>query len=164
MREIKCIKQCSDRKRWHIWQRLILPQALFLRLHWDVSARLCEHLHTNTIASGMKLYFMTDTHSLREHKVHVCSNNVLIKMTKWMSPYWDNKSLLTPYLTLPDSLSSTFRLFPSLLLKIHAFPTWYLVWKGRGGKFGKTWIQTKVDRVKKTFKHVLYHLRHCSCF
>ncbi len=137
-----------------------VPPAALRRL----CQTLCEHLHTNKIGSGMKLYFMTDTHSLREQKVHVCSNNVLIKMAKWMSPYWDNKSLPTPYLTLPNSLSSTFRLFPSLLLKIHAFPTWYLVRKGRGEKFSKTWIRTKVDRVKKDFQHVLYHLRHWSCF
>ncbi len=60
---------------------------------------------------------------------------IVIQIAKWMSPYWDNKSLPTSTLTLPDTLSSTFRLFPSLLLKIHAFPMWYLIWKGREKKF-----------------------------
>ncbi len=37
------------------------------------------------------------------------------------SPYWENKVLPTPTLTLPDTLFSTFRLFPSFLLTIDAF-------------------------------------------
>ncbi len=31
---------------------------------------------------------------------------------KWMPPYWDNKALPTPTLTLPDTLFSTFLFFP----------------------------------------------------
>ncbi len=47
-----------------------------------------------------------------------------------MPPYW-NKALPTLTLTLPDTLFSTFLLFPSILLKINAFPMWYEIWKGR---------------------------------
>ncbi len=48
-----------------------------------------------------------------------------------MPPYWDNKALPTPTLTLPDTLFSTFWLFPSFLLKINAFPMRYEIWKER---------------------------------
>ncbi len=48
-----------------------------------------------------------------------------------MPPYWDNKALPTPTLTLPDTLFSTFWLFPSFLLKINAFLMRYEIWKGR---------------------------------
>ncbi len=48
-----------------------------------------------------------------------------------MPPYWDNKALPAPTLTLPDTLLSTFWLFPSFLLKINAFPMRYEIWKGR---------------------------------
>ncbi len=74
---------------------------------------------------------------------------ILIKIAKWISPYWDNKSLPTPTLTLPDTLSSTFRLFTSLLLKIYAFATWYLIWKGREKSSAKCRFKMQVDHVKK---------------
>ncbi len=45
--------------------------------------------------------------------------------------YWDNKALPTPTLTLPDTLFSTFWLFPSFLLKTNAFLMRYEIWKGR---------------------------------
>ncbi len=48
-----------------------------------------------------------------------------------MPPYWDNKTLPTPTLTLLDTLFSTFWLFPSFLLKINAFLMRYEIWKGR---------------------------------
>ncbi len=48
-----------------------------------------------------------------------------------MPIYWDNKALPTPTLTLPDTLFSTFLLFPSFLLQIHAFPLRYEICKGR---------------------------------
>ncbi len=41
---------------------------------------------------------------------------MLIQIIKWMSPYWDNKALPTPTLTLPDTLFATFLLFPSFLM------------------------------------------------
>ncbi len=56
--------------------------------------------------------------SIVVHYKTVCSNNVLsvnyslIQIIKWMPPYWDNKALPTPTLTLPDTLFSTFWLFP----------------------------------------------------
>ncbi len=37
---------------------------------------------------------------------------ILIQIIKWMPPYWYNKALPTPTLTLPDTLFSTFWLFP----------------------------------------------------
>ncbi len=46
---------------------------------------------------------------------------ILIQIIKCMPPYWDNKATLTPTLTLPDTLFSTFLLFPSFLLQINAF-------------------------------------------
>ncbi len=58
-----------------------------------------------------------------------------------------------PSLHLPDTLFSTFRLFPSFLLKINAFPMWYEIWKARKKMFSKRWIQTQVDRVKKYLFH-----------
>ncbi len=54
-----------------------------------------------------------------------------------MPPYWYNKALYTPTLTLPDTLFSSFWLFPSFLLKINAFTLRYEIWKGRKKKFGK---------------------------
>ncbi len=51
-----------------------------------------------------------------------------------MPPYWYNKALYTPTLTLPDTLFSTFWLFPSFLLKINAFTMRYEIWKGREKK------------------------------
>ncbi len=50
-----------------------------------------------------------------------------------MPPYWYNKALYTPTLTLPD-IFSTFWLFPSFLLKINAFTMRYEIWKGREKK------------------------------
>ncbi len=75
---------------------------------------------------------------------------------KWMPPYWDNKALPKPTLTLPDTLISTFLLFPSFLLKIIAFPMQYEIWKGRNF-WGQKADSNSVDRVKK---HASYHLRH----
>ncbi len=37
---------------------------------------------------------------------------ILIQIIKWMPPYWYNKALPAPTLTLPDTLFSTFWLFP----------------------------------------------------
>ncbi len=53
-----------------------------------------------------------------------------------MPPYWDNKSLPTPSLTLPDTLFSPFYYFINLL-KINAFPMPYEIWKGRKLKSAK---------------------------
>ncbi len=47
-----------------------------------------------------------------------------------MPPYWDNKALPTPTLTLPDTFIFNF-LIISFLLKINAFPVRYEIWKGR---------------------------------
>ncbi len=83
-----------------------------------------------------------------------------------MLPYWYNKALYTPTLTLPDTLFSTFWLFPSFLLKINAFTMRYEIWKGREKKkrSAKGGIEPLVDRVKKTWL-VIYHLCHWSwCF
>ncbi len=44
------------------------------------------------------------------------------------------KALSAPTLTLPDTLFSTFWLFPSFLLKINAFTMRYEIWKGREKK------------------------------
>ncbi len=38
---------------------------------------------------------------------------IFIQIIKYMPPYWDNKALPTPNLNLPDTLFSTFLLFPS---------------------------------------------------
>ncbi len=64
-----------------------------------------------------------------------------------MPPYWDNKALPAPTLTLPDTLFATFWLFPSFLLKINAFLMWFEIWKGRKNVCQK-WIRTWVDRIK----------------
>ncbi len=75
------------------------------------------------------------------------------------------KAPSAPTLTLPDTLFSTFWLFPSFLLKINAFTMRYEIWKGREKKkFGqsvKGGIEPLVDRVKKTWL-VIYHLHHWS--
>ncbi len=47
------------------------------------------------------------------------------------------KALSAPTLTLPDTLFSTFWLFPSFLLKINAFTMRFEIWKGREKK--KSW-------------------------
>ncbi len=78
------------------------------------------------------------------------------------------KALSAPTLTLPDTLFSTFWLFPSFLLKINAFTMRYEIWKGREkkkfGQSAKGGIEPLVDRVKKILL-VIYHLRHRSwCF
>ncbi len=54
-----------------------------------------------------------------------------------MPPYWFNKALPTPTLTLPDTLFSYFWSFPSFLLKINAFLMWYEIWKGRKKSLAK---------------------------
>ncbi len=61
-----------------------------------------------------------------------------------MPPYWDTKALLHPNPT--QYLFSTFKLFPSFLLKINAFPIRFE--KGEK-KFGQRWIRTRVDHVNK---------------
>ncbi len=75
------------------------------------------------------------------------------------------KALSAPTLTLPDTLFSTFWLFPSFLLKINAFTMRYEIWKGREKKkFGQRRDRTLVDRFKKRW-HTIYHLHHWSwCF
>ncbi len=72
------------------------------------------------------------------------------------------KALYTPTLTLPNTLFSTFWLFPSFLLKINAFTIFE---KGEKKKSSaKGGIEPLVDRVKKTWL-VIYHLCHWSwCF
>ncbi len=53
------------------------------------------------------------------------------------------KALSAPTLTLPDTLFSTFWLFPSFLLKMNAFTMRYEIWKGREKKkFGQRQDQT----------------------
>ncbi len=73
------------------------------------------------------------------------------------------KALSAPTLTLPDTLFSTFWLFPSFLLKINAFTMRFEIWKGREKKksSAKSGIEPLVDRVKETWL-VIYHLRHWS--
>ncbi len=73
------------------------------------------------------------------------------------------KALSAPTLTLPDTLFSTFWLFPSFLLKINAFTMRFEIWKGREKKnsSAKGGIEPLVDRVKKTLL-VIYHLHHWS--
>ncbi len=58
---------------------------------------------------------------------------------------------LSPPYTYPnptDTLSSTFWLFPSFLLKINAFLMWYEIWKGRK-IVCKRRVWTRVDGIKK---------------
>ncbi len=74
-----------------------------------------------------------------------------------MPPYWVNKALPTPSLTLPGTLFSTCWLFHSFLLRINAFPMWYEIWKGRKKRFGKRWVWTRLDCIKK---HAPYQLHH----
>ncbi len=71
---------------------------------------------------------------------------ILIQIIKWMPPYWDNKALPTPTLTLPDTLFSTFWLFPSFFIE-NKCPSDVM---GDKKKSGKRWIQIRVDHVKKT--------------
>ncbi len=52
-----------------------------------------------------------------------------------MPPY--NKALPTPTLTLPNTLFSTFWLFPSFPLKINAFTMRDEIWKGRKKSLAK---------------------------
>ncbi len=71
-----------------------------------------------------------------------------------MPPYWDNKALPTPTLTLPDTFS-TFWLFPSFLLKNKCFSD--VIWnlKREKKKFAKRQIRTRVDRVKMSMTQAL---------
>ncbi len=48
----------------------------------------------------------------RDNNYVLSVNYNLIQIIKWMPPYWYNKALPTPTLTLPDTLFSTFWLFP----------------------------------------------------
>ncbi len=75
---------------------------------------------------------------------------------KWMPPYWVNKTLPTPTLTLPDNLFSTFSLFPSFLLKINAFPMRYEIWKGRKKSLAKGGCQPALTASKNM------HLTICT--
>ncbi len=64
-----------------------------------------------------------------------------------MPPYWDNKALPTPTLTLPDTFIFNF-LIIFIFIEINAFPVRYEIWKGEK-KFGKRRARTLVYRVKK---------------
>jgi len=49
--------------------------------------------------------------SILVHYKTVRNNNlmyILIQIIKWMSPYWDNKALPTPTVTLPESFICNF--------------------------------------------------------
>ncbi len=48
-----------------------------------------------------------------------------------MPPYWDNKALPTPTLTLPDTFIFNFLIISFILLKINDFSMRYEIWKGR---------------------------------
>ncbi len=66
------------------------------------------------------------------------------------------KALSAPTLTLPDTLFSTFWLFPSFLLKINAFTMRYEIWKGREKKkFGQRWDRTAGRSRQKDIAHDL---------
>ncbi len=78
---------------------------------------------------------------LQSHKME-CNNNVLIQIMKWMPPYWENKYLSTPTLTL------TYLIF--IENKPHSDVIWYL--KREKKEFGKRWIRTRVDHIKKKKK------------
>ncbi len=65
-----------------------------------------------------------------------------------MPPYRDNKALPTHTLTLPDTLFSTFWLFPSFLLKINAFLMRYEIWKGRNFFCQKAGANRALDFVR----------------
>ncbi len=84
-------------------------------------------------------------------------NYNLIQIIKWMPPYWDNKALPTPTLTLPDTFIFYFLIisFISIENKCLSDAMWDL--KRNKKKFGKRRARTRVDRVKK---HAPYHLRH----
>ncbi len=77
-------------------------------------------------------------------------------MDATLLPYWENKALATPTLTLPDSLLIISFIF---VKKINAFLMWSEIWKGRKKKFAKRQIRTCVDRVKRR-RYTPYHLRH----
>ncbi len=78
-----------------------------------------------------------------------------------MPPYWDNKALPTPTLTLPDTSFSPFWLFPSFLLKIIAFPMWYEIWKGRKFFLAKDGFELGSISSKR-LRYALYQLCHWS--
>ncbi len=66
------------------------------------------------------------------------------------------KALSAPTLTLPDTLFSTFWLFPSFLLKINAFTMRYEIWKGREKKkIGQRWDRTTGRSRQKDMTHDL---------
>ncbi len=66
------------------------------------------------------------------------------------------KALSAPTLTLPDTLFSTFWLFPSFLLKINAFTMRYEIWKGREKKkIGQRWDRTTGRSCQKDMTHDL---------
>ncbi len=69
-----------------------------------------------------------------------------------MPPYWENKALPTPTLTLC--------LFPSFLLKINAFPMRYDIWKGRKKVFGSNSGQSRQKAHIYTFLKCVDHPNH----
>ncbi len=85
---------------------------------------------------------------------------ILIQIIKSMPPYWDNKALPTPTLTLPYILFSTFWLFSLSLLKNKCFSDCNLEFE-KEKKIGKRRIRTRVDRFKRVW-HTLYHLHYWS--
>ncbi len=79
-----------------------------------------------------------------------------------MLPYWDNKFLPSPALTLPVTFS-TFRLFASFYWKMKKNFLYRDV-KRVKNEFGKRQIRTQVDLVKmKNALHTLNHLHHWRC-
>ncbi len=72
-----------------------------------------------------------------------------------MPPYWDNKALPTPTLTLPDTFILNFLIISFIFIENNCLSDAICDLKREKKKFGKS--RTRVDPVKK---HALYHLRH----
>ncbi len=79
-------------------------------------------------------------------------------MDATLLPYWDNKALPTPTLTLPDTLLIISFIF---IKKINAFLMWFEIWKGRKKSLPKGRFEPGSITSKGVW-HTLYHLHHWS--